>query len=244
MMVYVATRRGAGKEQSEDSVLVGDNLICDAMAEFEFSTSGVIGVADGVGGNVGGHIASAFITERLKHFSILGSVINDEKIREWLIGLNNGLLEEGKKAGLSELATTLTALMYVDGQKYIVHIGNTRAYVLQGQYLKQLTIDHTVYNRLLKMGRIDEASICRRNEITNCLGGGDPVLAASLSVSPCQEFNTMLLTSDGVHDFIELDKLEHFLMADGTGLDKCNSIIQTAIDAGSKDDLTVIIIEK
>lgn len=89
-------------------------------------------------------------------------------------------------------------------------IGNTRAYVLQGRYLKQLTVDHTVYNKLLKMGRIDEASQCNKNEIPNCLGGKDASLASALSVTPLQTFSLLLLTSDGVHDFVSIDELEGF----------------------------------
>jgi protein phosphatase len=69
------------------------------------------------------------------------------------------------------MATTLTGFYFNDGQYKIVHVGNTRAYVKQGKYLKQITSDHTTYNWLLNSGQIEAAAKCNRSEITNCFGG-------------------------------------------------------------------------
>lgn len=93
------------------------------------------------------------------------------------------------------------------------------------------------------MGRIDDASQCRKNEITNCLGGGNAALSNSLSILEVNEFNTMILTSDGVHDFVSLDELESLLTAGTAGIDICNNILHTAVRAGSKDDMSAIIIK-
>lgn len=243
MTVYVAVKCGVGKEQCEDAVLVGDSLVCDDEAEAEFiaPTTGVICVADGVGGNAGGHFASTFVVNHMKNN---GALSNRQDLQQLLLEINTALISAGSANGLPAAATTLTGVIFADGQQNLVHIGNTRAYVLQGKYLKQLTSDHTVHNRLLKMGRIDEADRSNRNEITNCFGGGKASLLDRLVISEIQDFNTLLLTTDGVHDYIGIDDLERLLTSEALGVTTCNNIVQAALEAGSKDDISVVIVQK
>lgn len=241
MTVYVAVQCGVGEEQCEDTVLVGDTLIFDGDAELSTSAIGAICVADGVGGNAGGHFASSFVTDRIKYMLSKPDI---ESLQQLLNGVNADLIDAGKASGFPTAATTLTGIIYVEGQECLVHIGNTRAYVLQGKYLKQLTSDHTVYNRLLKMGKIDEADHSNRNEITNCFGGGKASLFDRRVISEMQDFSTMLLTSDGVHDYIGIEDLERLLTAEALGVITCNNIVQAALDAGSKDDISVVIVQK
>lgn len=243
MKIYAAIRRGIGKEQCEDVVIIQNTVVCDDTAELVFSKNGAICVADGVGGNEGGYIAASYVAKQLMSFTSPFADLNEESVRNHIMDINKNLIQEGTILGLPNMATTLTGLVCLENQKYLIHIGNTRAYVLQGQYLKQMTVDHTVYQRLLNMGRIDQATECRRNEITNCLGGKNTLLAVDLYVAPCQDFCEMLLTSDGVHDYISLEEMEHLLTIKGlSGLDKCESILKAASSAKSTDDMSVVII--
>ena len=242
MRVYAAVQCGLEKAQCEDTVIIGDTVINDGTVDIVMTGSGAVCIADGVGGNAGGYIASAFVAEHLKSLVELCDDTDEKGIRVWLIDINGRLLKKGIEVGSPDMATTLTGLICNEDKKYIVHIGNTRAYVLQGQYLKQLTTDHTIYNKLLKMGRVDEASQCKKNEITNCLGGKDVSLADSLSVTPAQDFSVILLSSDGIHDFISLDELEGLVASEADGLENCRNILQTARIAGSTDDVSIVII--
>ncbi|MPM13470.1 Serine/threonine phosphatase stp [bioreactor metagenome] len=241
MTVFVAIQCGVGKEQCEDTVLVDDTLICDGNAEISIREEGAVCVADGVGGNAGGHFASTFVAGRIKSIT---AELDKANLQQSLKSVNSALIAEGNANGFPTAATTLTGIIYAGGQECLVHIGNTRAYVLQGKYLKQLTSDHTVYNRLLKMGRFGDAAKSKRNEITNCFGGGKPSLFESINISEIQEFGTLLLTSDGVHDYIGIDDLEHLLAAEVLSVQTCNSIIQAALAAGSKDDISAVIVQK
>ena len=242
MIGFVAVQCGAEKKQCEDAVLVGDMIICNDCTKLSMPSIGAVCVADGVGGNAGGHFASTFVTERIKRIS--ASVTDETKLRQLLENINISLIEDGETNGFPSAATTLTGIVFAGNKEYLVHIGNTRAYVLQGRYLKQLTSDHTVYNRLLKMGRIDDAAKSRKNEITNCSGGGKTALFECISISEMQEYSILLLTSDGVHDYIGIDKLEHLLTSDILSVQTCKNIIQTAYDAGSRDDISVVIVQK
>lgn len=241
MTVYVSVNCGVGKEQCEDAVLVGDSIVCNEEAVIEVSDIGAICVADGVGGNAGGHFASTFVVEHIRDALSNNSA---DDLPQLLKDINAALITAGNSNASPIAATTLTGIVFTKGKQSLIHIGNTRAYVLQGKYLKQLTSDHTVYNRLLKMGRIDEAGHCNKNEITNCFGGGKTALLDSLVVMDIQKFNTILLTSDGVHDYVGIDKIESLLTSDETGLAICKKIIQAALTAGSKDDISVAIVQK
>jgi serine/threonine protein phosphatase PrpC len=142
----------------------------------------------------------------------------------------------------SDMATTLTGILVANDGYRIVHIGNTRAYIKQGKYLKQITSDHTTFNWLMSSGQIEAAEHCNKSEITNCFGGKNPALLSKLYIADCQQFSLALLTSDGVHDYVDLDTLEEILAGEGSYDDKCEEIISRAKHAGSEDDLSVVII--
>ncbi|MDR2708718.1 MAG: hypothetical protein LBC07_01930, partial [Elusimicrobiota bacterium] len=75
-------------------------------------------------------------------------------------------------------------------------------------------------------------------------GAGNTVFLESLSISQIQDFSYMLLTSDGVHDYIKIDELEHLLTDQPSSIKTCLNIIQAALNAGSKDDISVVIIKE
>lgn len=140
------------------------------------------------------------------------------------------------------MATTLTGFYVRDRIFNVVHIGNTRAYVKQGKYLKQITSDHTTYNWLLSRGQTEAAEKSNKSEITNCFGGKNPKLLSKLYIAESQMFSLALLTSDGVHEYVDLDAMESVIAGEEPLEAKCEKIIRLAVDAGSEDDLSVVII--
>ena len=239
-MIYVATRAGKHHEKSEDTVLVGELILANEEDTLPIPKEGFVCVADGVGGNQGGACASSFVPENILS---IASPIDAETLKEELIRINDLLIHEGTAdMNLSSMATTLTGLFLRDNERFLIHVGNTRAYTKQGRYLKQITQDHTVYNWLQKTGRFEEAEACNKNEITNCFGGGNASLLSKLYVIEIGDFTQILLTSDGVHEYVDIDLLEDILNDESSGEDKCNSILDAALVAGSDDDMTAIFV--
>lgn len=235
-MISIVTRAGAKKSHSEDAVLCGSRIVVNDACLLPIPSNSFVAVADGVGGCRAGEVASSFVLKAL-------SACAPNDLYNQLIAINNRLLSEGKlQANRQGMATTLTGIYYSNDESILIHIGNTRAYSLQGKYLKQLTSDHTVYNWLKSSGRIEEAENCNQNEITNCFGGGDSKLIERLYVAPLPMTQTLLLTSDGIHEHISIDDLEETLLMDTDDLEKCEILLQKALAAGSTDDLTVVII--
>ena len=141
------------------------------------------------------------------------------------------------------MATTLTGVIQGRDAYYLAHLGNTRIFKMQGSYLKQLSVDHTTYNWLLRTGQSEAAEHCNRSEIISCFGGGNPALANNLIV---QNLNsdlpeTLVLTSDGIHDYVDVDIIEEKIALNQDNL-ALQELITQAEAAGSTDDKTIIIL--
>lgn len=236
-MIYVVTRAGSRHEISEDTVLVGQEIITEASGIYEMPEVGFVCVADGVGGHSGGAIASQYVAKALREADC-----SSGNLHETLTAVNERLIAQAKEIPeATDMATTLTGIWRKDDTCRLMHIGNTRAFVRQGRYLKQITSDHTTYNWLRSSGQLEAAENCNKSEITNCFGGADNRLLSKLVVSELAPFSVLLLTSDGVHDHVDLDTLEDILNGKGDYLTKCEMMIAAAVNNGSEDDMTVVI---
>lgn len=146
-----------------------------------------------------------------------------------------------------EMATTLTGLLFTNNTIYLIQSGNTRLYSLQGSYLKQITVDQTTYQRLVSIGDFETAERCNRNEIYGCFGGGDEKFVKSLRIESVFQDSfprVVLITSDGVHEYVSIDDMEDIINAEIEDTEKVESLVCLAEKNGSPDDKTVVIIRK
>ncbi|MBQ8707933.1 MAG: hypothetical protein IJ523_07595 [Succinivibrionaceae bacterium] len=257
MKIAVQCMIGTHKAQCEDHALVYEfdsvqtRLFNQVRCQVETSGPLLLGVADGVGGNPGAHQASRYSLGVFPDFwRKLEKTDDRAQLLDLLRGINRGLIDYSADIpGKESMATTFSAVYIDDARCQLVHTGNTRISVMHSRYLKQVTTDFTTYQYLLDQGNIEAAERCNRCEIISCLGGGDE---RNLSRA---EFKTVfgpdqgraprlvLLTSDGVHEFLELDRMEEILSDDATDdLEKTDILIREALDAGSADDKTAVII--
>lgn len=239
------TKKGVCKNENEDRVLVNNEIISDGYYEFE-TDDAIVAVADGVGGNSGGAIASDLIAYHL-------SKCNHEGINIGMFkDVNDELFSRSiKDVSLNNMATTLSGISIKDGKAKLFHIGNTRINIMQGNYIKQITDDHTTVNWLMKTGKItttDAENFNKRNEITACLGGGNTKLISQLvfadSNSEIENSNKVIITSDGIHEYVSIDELEYHLNKSVQIIDICRELIEKAKENGSQDDRSIIIILK
>lgn len=243
MKIAVGVKAGTTKNICDDTAIINERIINDNT--FECSTDHIktIAVADGVGGNSGGKEASLFVARQLLRTAFRS---DSNLIREQLVQMNKELLEYASTTVDQKImATTLTAIVCADGAYFLIHIGNTRMYVGQGAYLKQITTDHTTYQWLLSHGQLKVAESCNKNEISACLGGGNESLVQQADVREVftEGFpNCIVLTSDGVHEYVEIDKIEEFIFSGKPDEDIIRDIINEAEKAGSNDDKTVLIV--
>ena len=242
MKVFFYTTKGVDKTESEDRVLVGQNVFSEMESCVEI-TFGNVAIADGVGGNLGGGVAAQFVCERIARLI--------QPKAEDLYAINESLIEKSNQDGsLSGMATTISGICFNEGTSaFIYHVGNTRVYAIQAQqYLNQLTTDDTVVAFLVRTGRLTEeeaAEYPAKNEITACFGGGKAsLLNASFIPIDTEAHRQLLLTCDGIHDVLSVDDIEDVVSAaDGDWAKAVNDLVFSAKEKGSTDDCTAVIID-
>lgn len=236
MKIYAATQKGVQKAQNEDRVVLNQNILSVGIYECE-CTEGFVAIADGVGGNNAGAVASQFVAEELGKC---------DHTMEDLTEINRKLIERSQTDDeLAGMATTLALVDFTEDSAKITYAGNTRVYaVVNGKYLKQLTRDDTTLEYLLATGQLDSftaESFERKNEITACFGAGSPALLKQIDISGQ---NTLIVTSDGIHDYVSIDEMEDIYCAADAKMEFCKKLIEQAVENGSMDDISVVVLNK
>lgn len=237
MNVIAVTQKGLNKTENEDRIIVGKTIIADGTLISDIE-NGIIAVADGVGGHNAGAIASHFVANKLCHLQEISV--------EQLKAINDELIKISETTdGQQGMATTLSGISCTGSKPLLFSIGNTRIYSIQSRkYLKQLTADDTTLNYLLATGRLapeDAESFNRKNEIIACFGGGFSDLFKVKVNYIDQLVAPIMITSDGIHDYLSVDQMEDIIEEYGLSKEGCIEMIQTARNNGSLDDASIII---
>lgn len=244
MKVTYCVKKGKNKEKCDDSALISSYVVNDNSGQIEVYGKSGFFIADGVGGNAGGDEASLYVVNAVKN-------INSEDIdtiKKNLLEINDNLIDYGRSiTGHEQMATTLTGIIFDTVNTVMIHCGNTRLYALQGSFLKQITSDQTTYQWLMSTGNSDAAENCNKSEIRGAFGGGNAKFVETLVVNNIFERGIptkVLMTSDGVHDILNIDDIEDIITCDSvSSMEKINMLIEAAINKGSEDDCTAVLIE-
>lgn len=237
MKIIAISRKGTNKIENEDRIVAGKTILAGGTLSSEFER-GVLAIADGVGGNNAGSVASHFIANKICTLTNI-SAESLQKINAELLALSMD------KAEYNGMATTLSGILLADGKACLFSVGNTRVYFLQGgKYLKQLTIDDTTLNYLIETGQLtaEEAeSFDRKNEITACFGGGRADLFKIKLNNIESVTSPIMFTSDGIHDFLSIDQMEDIIAEYGLTEMACEEMISKARMLGSCDDVSIVL---
>ncbi len=243
MTITVYVKKGIGKDVCEDSAAIDGVVVNRGGYSTDVDRPTLVCVADGVGGNAGGKHASCFVCNSLSNTAFPP---DENSIKQRMIDINDGLIEYAKTVdGMEQMATTLTALLFVGEDVFLIQAGNTRLYAARGRYLQQITKDHTTHQWLLDNGLFEEAEDCDNSEINCCLGGGRARLLGKMVVAQVFQSGTprrLFLTSDGIHDYMNIDRLEELLLSEQDDQTIVQAVIDEAEKNESTDDKTIIII--
>jgi protein phosphatase len=144
------------------------------------------------------------------------------------------------------MGTTLVSWIRLGKHFHLTHVGDSRAYLLRGGRIAQVTPDHSLSNFLFGLGRDAEARLAAAtmsNVIMRALGleGDVDVEAQELAVQPGDRF---LLCSDGLSDLVSDSQLEFFLGDAHLSLeDISDRLVERALQAGGRDNITVLVVE-
>jgi len=252
MKIYGYVEKGMGKTECQDRVLIGDTIQANGFLEVESDSMDniVVAVADGIGGYAGGEKASLLAVDGLRVLN-RKQQLQKEDIRALMENINQDIVRTGNsQPGMSDMSTTLTALIMNREKAISVHVGNCRL-CTHKLYLRRRTTDHTVVEEQLRRREItrEEAWVSPvRNQINACLGGNDGVYFEKLEIAEqddlLQQQNNIILTCDGIHDYVNESEMEELLGGEGTAEQIVESLVKRARENGSQDDISIILIDR
>jgi protein phosphatase len=219
---------GRSRERNEDSFLVREPMYA---------------VADGMGGHRGGNVASAMALETLQEVADSRQLTElVEKVKQ----ANARVLERGEAdSSLQGMGTTLTAVVADGAKAYLVHIGDSRAYLLRDGELQQLTKDHTLVQRMVDEGRLTKEEAehhPQRNMITRALGA-DPDAEPDPMTLDLHHGDRLLLCTDGLTGMVDTDRIQEILETEADPQAACDRLVEAANASGGEDNITVIVLD-
>ncbi|MFD9790910.1 Stp1/IreP family PP2C-type Ser/Thr phosphatase [Streptomyces sp. NPDC059070] len=224
------SHKGMIREGNEDSGYAGPRLLA---------------IADGMGGQAAGEVASSEV------ISTLVTLDDDVPGSDILTSLGTAvqrandqlrmMVEEDPQ--LEGMGTTLTALLWTGQRLGLVHVGDSRAYLLRDGVLTQITQDHTWVQRLVDEGRITEEEATthpQRSLLMRALGSGDHV-EPDLSIREVRAGDRYLICSDGLSGVVSHQTMEDTLASYQGPQETVQELIQLALRGGGPDNITVIV---
>ena len=209
-------------------------------------------VVDGVGGNGGGDVAADLAVRCIsEHFYESERTSNSlDILQAAVIFANNSIYAQHYNPWLSNMSCVLTATLInlETGKMDVCHIGDTRLYMLKDSVLTKITLDHSLVGPLEESGQITESEAMahpRRNIITRSVGkdilqwGTEYIQTYTHQLEPC----TLLLCSDGLYDMVHSSQMKRILQESTPADERVNKLIDAALEAGGKDNVTVIVID-
>jgi PPM family protein phosphatase len=220
---------GLLREGNEDSGYAGPSLLA---------------VADGMGGHAAGEVASSVAVATLAHLEddVPGSGLLDT-LAHAVTEANNAishLVDENPR--LDGMGTTLTALLWAGRRLGLVHVGDSRAYLLRDGELQQITHDHTFVQTLVDEGRItaeEAGQHPQRSLLMRALDGrGNP--DPDLSVREVRLGDRYLLCSDGLSGVVPFETIAEALSISDPDA-AVEKLVGLALEAGGPDNITCIV---
>jgi protein phosphatase len=237
MILQSAARSDVGRRRRA-------NEDCYAIA----AEQGFFLVADGMGGHTAGQLASSLAAEAaVKALQTLdGSEATlTEKLRCSVAAANREIhVTAQARPELSGMGTTLVSLLAVNGRVALAHVGDSRAYLIRGGRIRQLTDDHSIVGELVRRCEITENAAREhphRHVLTRALGVRGDVAPdlAELSSHPGDVF---ILCSDGLTGLVRDEEIAQ-AVGSNSDLDAvCASLVDLANDRGGEDNITVVIV--
>ena len=226
---------GLQREGNEDSGFVSPNILA---------------VADGMGGYIGGEIASRTVITKLAELNpILSNSELDNESREDLLRssittMDSAIAEMGaQRPELVGMGTTLTSISLFNNYVLLLHVGDSRAYRIRGKKIEQISHDHTVVQELVDQGRLTLNEIAdhpQRSFLTQAIMGKEnltPILVAY----PAVKGDKYLVCSDGLTAVVDEGKIVQALQEDLQSA--VNTLVDLTYKNGAPDNVTVIATE-
>ncbi|HEU4832690.1 MAG TPA: Stp1/IreP family PP2C-type Ser/Thr phosphatase [Actinomycetota bacterium] len=225
--VGAATDIGQVREGNEDSFLIVEPLYA---------------VADGMGGHRGGEVASSLALE-----TVQGMFERREgSLAEQVAEANRAVFDRSQSdRKVSGMGTTLTAAQVEGNRVHLVHVGDSRAYLLHGAELTQITEDHTLVHRMVMEGEISEEEAethPHRSILTRALGV-DRNIQVDEGDLEVASGDRLLLCTDGLTGMVAEGQIREILLETVDPQEAVEKLVRGANSAGGIDNITAVILD-
>lgn len=230
LKISFVTDKGPFRQNNEDALINYDNSL--------------LGVADGMGGHLAGEVASnilktTFIDEYKNHENLpLDFLINSIKIANHEIFKKASTNEEYRGMG-----STIAISLIKDMNLSWAHVGDSRIYLYRNKSLKQITEDHSFYSEIIKQKKELTTDFNKKDSkhiLTRAVGVSYSVKidSGNLKLEPK---DTILICTDGLSDYLKDEEITKIL--ESIDENKANTLVKKALEEGSRDNITVIVVE-
>lgn len=241
-MVFVGFQSDKGKSRTNNE---------DAC--FVLPKENVYIIADGVGGNNAGEVASKTAVTKVAEY-IKANPIEEswdgDRLKKYLNAcvndVNDSILAVAEQfPENSGMATTLIICYVGDSKAYFVNIGDSRAYIFRKDELFQLTEDHTYVNTLIKMGAItqEEAKSHRGGHVITKAMGAEKNVEADYYQTDILEGDVVILCTDGLYGEISEEEMCRMIHGEKDMSILAKSLVAAANKAGGSDNITVVCLK-
>ena len=203
-------------------------------------------VADGMGGHKAGDHASHFAVERFVQLAGQTKQTNPVTLLRTLLDwVNDEVLQEAKSDDRYKgMGTTFVAITIINGKGYIVNVGDSRLYLIHNQQIRQVTLDHSLVEELVRSGELTPQEARRhprKNIITRAVGVSEELLPDFFEVE-VQPGDRILLCSDGLSNMIDDKELGEIVSSDRDLDSTVKYLIDKANYYGGYDNIAAVVV--
>lgn len=256
LKLFGRTDVGQIREHNEDNFLIADLTrqnrgLMEGDREQVVGRSGTIfGVCDGMGGAAAGEVASQLAVDIIYEKMLSGGAptTREELARRLVSTVEEAGLRIFNEARADRtrrgMGTTATVAALCDSRLYLAQVGDSRAYILRGDHLVQVTRDQSLVNQLIEAGQLteEEAETFEHNNIILQALGTAETVQVDLTFADLEQGDVLMLCSDGLSGMIRSEDIRSALLQAPDPLDACRLLTDRANQAGGHDNITVIVV--
>jgi protein phosphatase len=231
---------GIARDHNEDAIAIQEDDGCGYYLAI---------VCDGMGGHNAGELASAMavniIAEHVRthfHQRDVPTIVREA------VELANGQIDAqaAENPEASGMGCTTVMVIGTRERAWVAHVGDSRAYRVNGAEMKQITADHTLVQEMVQSGLITEAQAAihpYRGRISRCIGHGKNRFEPDVTEFRLERDDNVLLCSDGLSDVVEPDEIEK-LVRQRDVRSACRRLIEAANKGGGPDNVSALILRR
>ncbi len=243
---------GQVRQINEDSLLT---LEVGRVHRSIGSPIGLYVVADGMGGHSAGDVASGLAIHALAQHAtetLLPNELDNRSgkfdIEAWLreaIAIANNTVHEQRQLAGTNMGTTLVMAFIVNSVAHLANVGDSRAYLINAAGIKQLTVDHSLVQRLVDLKQLtpEEARTDNRKNVIYKNLGDRPGVEPDISRISLEPGDQLLLCTDGLCGYVEDDRMLAIIRSAHSPQEACRQLIDEANANGGPDNITAVIVQ-